>query len=77
MLDRNDLTILSQIMFDNDLKGIGNEVFWYWTLNPKQRKQRPELYAVMKHSKKDLPLHINNEHLHVRLIVKWRLEHNK
>lgn len=77
MLDRNDLDAIAQIMFEHDFKGIGNQVFWYWTLNYKQRKQSPELHAVMQRTKKYLPLHLNSEHPYIVLIVKWRLEHNK
>ena len=78
MIEKSDLRELAQLMYEHSIYGLANEIYWYHSLSYRDRRRhRPELHAVMQRTRKYLALHINSEHEYVRLIVKWRLEHNK
>jgi hypothetical protein len=76
MLNADDRKALAILLQQSGWAGTANDVYWYKSLSRSIKLKDPGLYNVMKRSKKQLPLLINHPHGYVRVIAKYRMEHN-
>lgn len=82
MLNKKDIRDhICQELFNRGIKGITNTLFWFAgdrkQYRPYLKKQSQEYYSVITTTIRNIPKFINHPEEGIRVIAKYRLEHNK
>jgi len=82
MLNQEDIRDhICQELFNLDIKGLANTLFWFAGDRDQYRKYlkrlSPECYTAITTSKKNVPKLVNHPEEYIRMIANYRLQHNK